>query len=82
MDMFAPESRENIELYREKNIFSDKVEKELLRKLNMGQETFPNMVTCPVQSCRNPIKVDVKEDMIELTCTNCGWSRLLHKQKS
>lgn len=82
MDMFAPESREKIELYREKHIFSDKIEKELLRKLDAGQETFPDMITCPVQSCRNPIKVEVKVEMIELSCTNCGWNRLIKKQKS
>ena len=81
MDMFAPESREQFEKYKENQIFSEKMEKQIKDKLKNGQEIMPDIIVCPNKGCRNPLKVDIKKDVIELYCANCGWEKKIKKDK-
>lgn len=81
MDMFAPEQGERTELYREKREFSPLMEEKIQAQLAQGQETFPDIITCPNKSCRNPLKVKNEKDFLDLACGNCGWSKRIYKQK-
>jgi hypothetical protein len=81
MDMFAPEQRERTELYRVKREFSPLMEKQIHDRLAQGQETFPDIITCPNRSCRNPLVVTNEKEFLNLTCGNCGWSKRIYKQK-
>jgi len=81
MDMLAPEQRERTELYREKREFSPIMEKQIVDRLAQGQETFPDIITCPTKSCRNPLTVKNEKEYLDLACGNCGWTKRIYKQK-
>lgn len=81
MDVFAPESRESFEKYKENQVFSSEMEKQIKEKLKKGYETIPEIIVCPSKDCRNPVKVEIKEDVIKLFCPNCGWQKEIIKNK-
>lgn len=79
MDLFAPESRESFEKYKESQKFSEKIEKDLLRSLAEDKEVISDIISCPISSCRNPLKVQIRKNEIELLCSNCGWQKIIKK---
>ena len=82
MSMFAPEQGERTELYREKREFSSIIEKQITDRLEQDQETFPDIITCPTGSCRNPLNIKNEKEYLDLTCGNCGWTKRIYKQKN
>ena len=80
--MFAPESQEQFEKYKENQIFSEKMEKQIKDKLKNGLESMPDIIVCPNKGCRNPLKVDIKKDIILLFCSNCGWERTIENNRN
>ncbi len=78
--MTDPErNRENKELHWEKRRLAERIEKDLRERLNAGKETMPDMVTCPNQSCRYPLRVKFFGDRVEVTCQNCDFRRIIKK---
>ncbi|MFH1712553.1 MAG: hypothetical protein ABH846_04965 [Patescibacteria group bacterium] len=81
MDLFAPEQREDVERYREKQKYSDVIEHKIVDRLAAGQEKFPDIITCPNDSCRSPVKVEVLDDEFRVICPNCGWQKVVKRKK-
>jgi len=79
MNTFNPEARESKEKYYEFSKFSENMEKKLLEVLKANREVFPDLVTCPKQSCRTPVTVNIKKEFIELLCPKCGWSKIIQQ---
>ena len=73
MSVFDPELKENKETNFELNKFSSDFEKKLLLALKQGKEKFPDIIQCPIRTCGNPLKIEMREDSIFLKCTNCNW---------
>ena len=73
------ESREDKESYFEHNHFSEHIESTLKKILKNGAEVYPDIVTCPIASCRNPVKIEIRSDEVELVCPNCGWHKIVRK---
>lgn len=80
MSIFDPENRESLETYREARELSKKTEASLREALEAGADTVADIVGCPNAQCRCPLKVDVQEELIELSCSNCGFSDVIKKQ--
>lgn len=81
MSLFDPEQKEHRETRYEKNKFSREKEKMLLKALDEGKETFPDIVQCPIQKCGNPLNIQKRADSLVLRCKNCGWESVLRKGK-
>lgn len=77
MGALNPEFKEERESIFEAKKFSREYEKKLLDVLDSGNERFPDIIQCPVDSCRNPLTVHVHSDMIHVVCTNCGWEQVI-----
>jgi predicted nucleic acid-binding Zn ribbon protein len=75
-----PEVREHREIRYEKNKFSREKEKKLLKILDEGKETFPDIIQCPNQKCGNVLTVQKLSDSILLMCKNCGWESVLKRE--
>lgn len=80
MSVFNPELREYRESNFEANRFSPDTQRKLLKALDDGRESFPDIVQCPNPSCGNPLKVEMKVDSIFVYCTNCGWQNILQRR--
>ncbi|MFH1046859.1 MAG: hypothetical protein V1738_01025 [Patescibacteria group bacterium] len=74
-------NRENKELYWEKRRLSERIEHDLLGRLESGKETMPDMITCPNESCRYPLTVKFFADWVELSCQNCEYRQIIRKNK-
>ncbi|MEK7620334.1 MAG: hypothetical protein AAB413_03810 [Patescibacteria group bacterium] len=82
MSVFNPELREERESFFEAKHFSPDFEKRLLKALDQGKETFPDIVLCPNKSCGCPLKVQFLEDAVRAWCPQCGWEQLLVRDPS
>lgn len=82
MSVFNPELREEREGFFEAKYFSPDFEKRLLKALDLGKETFPDIVLCPNSSCGNPLKIRFLEDAVIAWCVSCGWEQLLKRDPS
>tara|TARA_B100001964_G_C14125125_1_gene550173 strand:+ start:595 stop:846 length:252 start_codon:yes stop_codon:yes gene_type:complete len=80
MSIFNLEYKEDRESLFEANKFSPETEKKLFEAMKNKKETFPDVVQCPNASCGCPLKVDIQEDLIRLSCSSCGWERLVTNQ--
>lgn len=72
MSVFNPEMKEFSESGFEAKKFSPDTER-LLKALNDGKETFPDLIECPNKQCGNPLRVERHGDSFRVYCTNCGW---------
>ncbi|MBI2550887.1 hypothetical protein HYV73_00895 [Candidatus Uhrbacteria bacterium] len=79
MNVFNPEMKEFSESGFEAKKFSPDIEKKLLKALDKGKETFPDLIQCPNRQCGNPLKIEMRQESILLYCTNCGWERMLKR---
>lgn len=69
-----PEIRETSELYFEKNRLSEKIQERLLAHFAKGQETYPDLIICPISTCRHPMGIHAEQEEIILLCPHCGYS--------
>ncbi|MFH2063496.1 MAG: hypothetical protein ABIJ46_05110 [bacterium] len=65
--------RERTETYWEKRRLSERMIGDLRRRLESGQDFMPDVVSCPVASCRCPLTVSFRPDRVELACSGCGF---------
>ncbi|HCC22127.1 hypothetical protein A2480_00860 [Candidatus Uhrbacteria bacterium RIFOXYC2_FULL_47_19] len=72
--------REQTETYWEKRRLNESIEHELLTKLETGQECMPDIISCPVASCRCPLIVSFLVDRVELVCSSCGFHQTLTRE--
>ena len=79
VDMSIEIDRERTETYWEKRRLNENVEHDLLAKLEAGQESMPDVISCPVASCRCPLTVNFLADRIELACSNCGFRQTVKR---
>lgn len=79
MSVFNPELREHRESTWEANKFSPDLQEKLLKALDDGKDRFPDIVQCPIESCGNPLKVEMQVDSVHVYCTNCGWESYLKR---
>ncbi|MBU0624937.1 hypothetical protein KKF05_01195 [Patescibacteria group bacterium] len=75
-----PENRERSELYWEKRRLSENIIQKIVERFETGQDTMPDLITCPIQSCRYPLRVEFLTDRIELSCTNCEFRQTIKKE--
>lgn len=75
--MFASEFKENRESMFESRKFTQDIEAEIQRALKNKKERFPDIITCPIQTCGTPVTVELKDDEAVLRCPHCGWSTVI-----
>ncbi|OGL66986.1 hypothetical protein A2856_00630 [Candidatus Uhrbacteria bacterium RIFCSPHIGHO2_01_FULL_63_20] len=73
MSVFAPESREKGESGFEARNLSKKIEQDVKRAIQQKKERFLDIVSCPIQSCGTPVRIEMRGDEAVLVCPNCGW---------
>ncbi|MDP2631481.1 MAG: hypothetical protein Q8P30_01790 [Candidatus Uhrbacteria bacterium] len=79
--MTNPEYKEKTEKYRKQNEYTLEIEEKILDKLSRGIDRYSDIVTCPNRSCGVPVKVDIEEKLITLTCSSCGWTHIVKRIK-
>lgn len=79
MSVFNPELREYRESNFEANKFSYDVERKLQKALDQNKEVFPDIIQCPNRSCGCPVRVEMKTDLIRISCGSCGWERIIKR---
>ncbi len=71
--------RERKESYFERRRLSESMERDLLRALEIGRDSMPDIISCPAASCRNPLQVRFLEDRVELICPNCEFRQTVKR---
>ncbi len=75
----SPEIKETSELYFEKNRLSEKIQNRLLDHFAKGQETYPDLVICPIPICRHPLGIQKENEDIILLCPHCGYTNRISR---
>lgn len=75
-------NRERKESYFEKRRLNESMAHDLLQALETGRDSMPDIVSCPVSSCRNPLNVRFLDDHVEVVCPNCGFRNELKQNGS
>ncbi len=81
MSIFSPEEKEGIESGWERKKFNESLDKSIVSRFNAGFDNFPDPVVCPVRSCKNPLKIEIRSNTLRLFCANCGFERIIRKRK-
>jgi hypothetical protein len=79
--MFSPEEKETIESGWERKGFKENLESSILNRWNAGFDTFPDPIQCPVRACKNPLKVEIRDKILLIYCTNCGFEQIIKRHK-
>jgi len=72
-----PEFREEREWDFEKRRLAPEMEKRLRKALESKKGVFADIVLCPNRSCGTPLKVEILEDVVQVSCSACGFTRLI-----
>jgi len=77
-----PEYRDQkFEAYIISRKFGAAIEERLRASLNRHETIPTDPIACPVESCGNPVRVEAREGLLQLVCTNCGWRTLIKKNQ-